>query len=134
AERPSQAGIYPDGGVSRPGDPAHVVAVVRDAKARAPAKPLPVDVQVFDPRAKVVRKIALKTNPAGIVALDQAFPAFADTGHWRGSVAGGGKPPPAPGLPAAGGGPPRRRGGRTPEKPEQGTRGKAGVGMSGEGP
>ena len=83
AETPYRAAIYPDRGVYRPGDTAHVVAIVRDARDRAPDKPLPVDVQVFDPRAKVVKKLALKTNAAGMVALDQAFPAFADTGHWR---------------------------------------------------
>jgi uncharacterized protein YfaS (alpha-2-macroglobulin family) len=80
---PYRAAIYADRGVYRPGDTAHVVAIVRDAKDRAPEQPLPVDARVIDPRTKVVRKLALKTNAAGEVALDQAFPAFADTGHWR---------------------------------------------------
>jgi len=83
AEAPYRATIYTDRGVYRPGDTAHVVAIVRDAADRAPAQPLPVDVAVFDPRTKVVHKFAVKTNPAGIVAFDHAFPAFADTGHWR---------------------------------------------------
>ncbi len=83
ADAPYHAAIYPDRDVYRPGETAHVVAIVRDAADRAPDRPLPVDVQVLDARAKVVRKVALHTNPAGMVALDQAFPAFADTGHWR---------------------------------------------------
>lgn len=83
ADTPYRAAIYSDRGVYRPGDTAHVVAIVRDGKDRAPDQPLPVDVQVFDPRAKVVKKLALRTNPAGMIALDQALPAFADTGHWR---------------------------------------------------
>jgi hypothetical protein len=83
AATPYRAAIFSDRGVYRPGDTAHVVAIVRDAKDRAPDQALPVDVKVFDPRAKVVRKLALKTNPAGELAFDQAFPAFADTGHWR---------------------------------------------------
>ena len=80
---PYRAAVYSDRGVYRPGDTAHVVAIVRDAKDHAPGAELPVEVKVFDPRAKVVRKLALKTNPAGELALDQAFPPFADTGHWR---------------------------------------------------
>jgi uncharacterized protein YfaS (alpha-2-macroglobulin family) len=83
AEAPYHAAIYPDRDVYRPGETAHVVAIVRDAADRAPDRPLPVDVQLLDPRAKVVRKVALQTNPAGMVALDPAFPAFADTGRWR---------------------------------------------------
>lgn len=80
---PYRAAVYLDRGVYRPGDTAHVVAIVRDARDRAPEQPLPVDIVVFDPRAKVVKKTTLKTNTAGEIALDQAFPAFADTGHWR---------------------------------------------------
>jgi uncharacterized protein YfaS (alpha-2-macroglobulin family) len=81
-ETPYHAAVYSDRGVYRPGDTAHVVAIVRDAAERG-IQALPVDVKVLDPRAKVVKKLALKTNPAGLVVFDQAFPAFADTGHWR---------------------------------------------------
>src|SRR5262249_12739922 len=40
------------------------------------------DVKLVDPRAKVVKKQVLKSNPAGLIAVDYAFPAFADTGHY----------------------------------------------------
>ena len=91
-ETPYRAAIYSDRGVYRPGDTAHVVAVVRDAKDRAPDTALPVDVKVIDPRAKVVRKVTMKPNAAGVIALDEAFPAFADTGHWRVELAVADKP------------------------------------------
>jgi alpha-2-macroglobulin len=80
---PYRAAVYADRGVYRPGDTAHVVAIVRDSKDRAPGQELPVEIKVFDPRTKVVKKLTVKTNPAGEVALDHAFPAFADTGHWK---------------------------------------------------
>jgi alpha-2-macroglobulin len=83
ATTPYRASVYSDRGVYRPGDTAHVVAIVRDAKDRAPDQALPIDVKVVDPRAKVVKKLTLKTNPAGQITFSHALPAFADTGHWR---------------------------------------------------
>src|SRR5690606_1028385 len=56
---------------------------VRDGKDKAPAQPVPVDVRLVDPRAKVAKRMTLKTNAAGVIAFDHALPAFADTGHWR---------------------------------------------------
>jgi uncharacterized protein YfaS (alpha-2-macroglobulin family) len=78
-----RAAIYSDRGVYRPGDTAHVVAIVRDPKDKAPDAALPIDVKVIDPRAKVVKKLLLRTNPADVITLDQELPAFADTGLWR---------------------------------------------------
>ena len=83
AESPYHTAIYADRGVYRPGDTAHVSAIIRDATDKAPDAGLPIDVKVYDPRAKVVRKLVLKTNASGVVVVDQAFAAFADTGHWR---------------------------------------------------
>jgi hypothetical protein len=92
AETPYRAAMYSDRGVYRPGETAHVVAIVRDSKDHAPATALPVDVTVIDPRAKVVRKLAMKTNPAGVLAIDHVLPPFADTGHWRVALAVADKP------------------------------------------
>jgi hypothetical protein len=92
SDAPYRATVFSDRGVYRPGDTAHVVAIVHDARERAPDQPLPVDVRVLDPRAKVVRKLALRTNPAGVIALDQALPVFADTGHWRVAISVADKP------------------------------------------
>ena len=83
AEAPYRAAMYSDRGVYRPGETAHVVAIVRDGHDHAPATPVPVDVQIVDPRAKVVKKLVLKTNAAGMINVDHQLPAFADTGHWR---------------------------------------------------
>jgi hypothetical protein len=83
AATPYRAAMYSDRGVYRPGETAHVVAIVRDAKDRAPDQSLPVDLKIIDPRAKVVRKQTMKTNAGGVIALDHALPPFADTGHWR---------------------------------------------------
>ena len=91
-DTPYRATMYSDRGVYRPGDTVHVSAIVRDAHDRAPATPLPVDVTVIDPRAKVVRKLALKTNASGMLSLDHALPVFADTGHWRVALAVADKP------------------------------------------
>ena len=91
-DTPYHAAVHADRGVYRPGDTAHVVAIVRDAKEKAPDPALPLAVQVIDPRAKVVRKTTLKTNGSGVIALDHELPAFADTGHWRVQLAVGDKP------------------------------------------
>lgn len=88
---PYRASVFSDRGVYRPGDTAHVVAIVRDQKDKAPDQTLPVDVQLIDPRAKVARKLTLKTNTAGVIAFDHAFAAFADTGHWRVQISVGDK-------------------------------------------
>ncbi|MBS1122314.1 MAG: hypothetical protein H6Q90_4542 [Deltaproteobacteria bacterium] len=89
---PYRAAIFADRGVYRPGDTAHVTAIVRDGRDRAPELAVPIDVKVIDPRAKVVRKLTLKSNPAGLVTLDHALPVFADTGHWRVQLAIADKP------------------------------------------
>jgi len=119
ADVPYHAAIYADRGVYRPGDTAHVSAIVRDAKDRAPDQALPVDVQVIDARAKVVRKLTVKTNPAGVVALDQVFPAFADTGHWRVAMTVADKPLAAQDLQVEEFVPERMRVSVTPKQPEQ---------------
>jgi uncharacterized protein YfaS (alpha-2-macroglobulin family) len=80
---PYHAAMWADRGVYRPGDTAHIVAVVRTEHDVAPDAGLPVDVKLVDPRTKVVKKQAFKTNPAGLIAVDYTFPAFADTGHYQ---------------------------------------------------
>lgn len=83
ATTPYRGTIFSDRGVYRPGDTAHVVAIVRDSKDKAPDAGLPVDVKLVDPRARVAKRMTLKTNAAGVIAFDHALPAFADTGGWR---------------------------------------------------
>ncbi|HEU4611549.1 MAG TPA: MG2 domain-containing protein, partial [Kofleriaceae bacterium] len=92
ATTPYRGTIFSDRGVYRPGDTAHVTAIVRDAKDKAPDAGLPVDVKLVDPRAKVAKRMTLKTNAAGVISFDHALPAFADTGHWRVSMTVADKP------------------------------------------
>ena len=80
---PYRAATYRDRGVYRPGDTAHVVAIVRGNEDRAPPVGMPVQVELLDPRRKVSRRRALKTNEAGMVAVDFPFADFAATGRYE---------------------------------------------------
>ena len=82
-KNPYRASIYSDRGVYRPGDVAHVVAIVRAKDNRAPPVGMPVQVELLDPKRKVSRRLNLKTNEAGIVATDFQFADFADTGRYQ---------------------------------------------------
>ncbi|MBN1208467.1 MAG: hypothetical protein JXB05_26640 [Myxococcaceae bacterium] len=83
AEAPYRASIYSDRGVYRPGDTAHVAAVLRDQENKAPPAGMPVELRVVDPREREFKKVTLKTNEAGLVALELPFAAFQDTGSYK---------------------------------------------------
>ncbi|WP_224247755.1 Ig-like domain-containing alpha-2-macroglobulin family protein [Hyalangium gracile] len=83
AQAPYRASIYSDRGVYRPGDTAHVAAILRDQEDKAPPAGMPVELRVIDPREREFKKVALKTNEAGLVSLDLPFEAFQDTGSYR---------------------------------------------------
>lgn len=83
SEAAYRASIWSDRGVYRPGDTAHLAAVLRDSNNVAPPVNLPVELRVVDPREREFKKVALKTNEAGMVALDVPFAAFQDTGSYR---------------------------------------------------
>ena len=83
AETPYRAALCSDRGVYRPGDTAHVAAVLRGAGRQGASRGLPVDLRVVDPREREVKKVSLKTNAAGLVTLDVRFEAFQDTGRYR---------------------------------------------------
>ncbi|WP_338867530.1 alpha-2-macroglobulin family protein [Myxococcus stipitatus] len=78
--------IWSDRGVYRPGDTAHVAAVLRGAAHLAPPKGMPVEWVVVDPREQELKKGWLKTNEAGLVAFDLPFEAFQDTGRYHVSL------------------------------------------------
>ena len=82
ARSPYQAALYGDRGVYRPGETAHVVAIVRDRKHKAPKAGVPVELHLSDPRQKLSRKIPARTNPAGVAAFDLDFVDFAPTGRY----------------------------------------------------
>ncbi|MCB0221957.1 MAG: hypothetical protein KDH09_19825, partial [Chrysiogenetes bacterium] len=77
------AALYSDRGVYRPGETAHLVGIVRDKSYVAPPAEMPVELVLTDPRGRVLARRALKTNDAGIVAYDQQFADFADTGAYK---------------------------------------------------
>jgi len=80
---PYRASLYSDRGVYRPGDTAHVVAVLRARDDNAPPAGVPVELRVVDPRERDLRKVTVKTNEAGLVSLDVPFEAYQDTGAYR---------------------------------------------------
>ncbi|MCP3097593.1 MG2 domain-containing protein [Myxococcus sp. K15C18031901] len=83
SEKAYRASIWSDRGVYRPGDTAHLAAVLRGQDDKAPAAGMPVELVVVDPREREMKKATLQTNEAGLVALDVRFEAFQDTGHYR---------------------------------------------------
>ena len=82
-ERKYRAALYGDRGVYRPGETAHLVAILRDARNLAPAAGMPVQLKLVDPRGKVLRQHSLPVNAAGVVTLDPSFAAFATTGRYE---------------------------------------------------
>lgn len=78
-----RAAVWTDRGVYRPGDVAHVAAVLRQRSYVAPDEAVPVVVKVEDPQRREVRRQVLDTNAAGAIALDVPFADFATTGSWR---------------------------------------------------
>jgi len=90
-EKKYRAAVYGDRGVYRPGETAHLVAIVRDAANVAPPAGMPVQVKLVDPRGKVIRQHSLPVNGAGVVTVDPTFAAFAPTGKYEAQVEIGGK-------------------------------------------
>ncbi|MCB9777435.1 MAG: hypothetical protein H6742_02600 [Alphaproteobacteria bacterium] len=78
-----RAAMWTDRGVYRPGDTAHVAALLRDDAHHAPDAGLPVLLKVYDPSRREIRRMALQSNAGGMVAADVPFADFATTGPWR---------------------------------------------------
>ncbi|MCA9492514.1 MAG: hypothetical protein KC621_21420, partial [Myxococcales bacterium] len=83
ASSPYDAPMWTDRGVYRPGDTAHVAALVRTAEHVAPPADLPVLLRVFDPKERETRKRVVATNAAGMVTTDLPFGDYASTGRYR---------------------------------------------------
>ncbi|MFK7931835.1 MAG: MG2 domain-containing protein, partial [Myxococcota bacterium] len=82
AEQSYRASLWTERGVFRPGETAHVAGVVRDEAHVAPPKNMPIDVQITDPRGKLIRTVATKANDAGVFSIDLPFPDYARTGSY----------------------------------------------------
>ena len=89
---PYQAALYADRGVYRPGETAHLVAIVWGEGNRAPKEGLPVLGRLLDPRKKEVSLLRGATNPAGMVSFDLSFEAYAATGRYELGLEIGGNP------------------------------------------
>ncbi len=81
--RKYRASLYSDRGVYRPGETAHLAAIVRQHDHLAPPADMPVVAKLTDPRGKVLKRTTLTTNAAGFVELDVDFAAFATTGRYE---------------------------------------------------
>jgi uncharacterized protein YfaS (alpha-2-macroglobulin family) len=77
-----RASLYGDRGAYRPGETVHLAAILRDARLRAPAR-LPAELEIRDPRGRVLRRRLLRTNEAGMIGMDHILPPFALTGAYE---------------------------------------------------
>lgn len=77
------AAAWTDRGVYRPGETAHVAALLRSEAFVAPADGLPVVVTLIDPRGKEIRRKAVATDAAGLLGHDFRFADYASTGRYR---------------------------------------------------
>ena len=80
---PYRAAIYSDRGVYRPGDTAHLSAIVRNEDGIAPKAQMPVIAKLIDPRGNTAKRQLYKLNKAGMVVFDYSFDAFAATGSYK---------------------------------------------------
>lgn len=78
-----RAAIYSDRGVYRPGETAHLAAIVRQEDNLAPPAEMPVQAKLLDPQGQVIKHQTTHTNDAGYLTLDLPFPAFATTGRYE---------------------------------------------------
>ncbi len=83
SDNPYRAAVYTDRGVYRPGETAHVAAVIWEDNNRAPQKEVPVIGRLKDPRGKEVDSITTFTNQAGMVSFDYPLQDFAPTGKYE---------------------------------------------------
>ena len=82
SEAAYHAAIWSDRGVYRPGETAHLAAVLRTDDYYAPKAGVPVELELRDPRQKVLARKVIKTNEVGVITHDQPFADFAATGFY----------------------------------------------------
>lgn len=86
---PYRAAVYSDRGVYRPGDVAHVAAVLRAEDFRAPKAGVPVRFELRDPSGTKMRREVVEADENGLVSIDLPFHDFATTGSWSVSLSVG---------------------------------------------
>ncbi|MDE0883334.1 MAG: MG2 domain-containing protein, partial [Myxococcota bacterium] len=80
--KPYRAFLYGDRDLYRPGEPVHVVGLLRSAADQAPKSAMPVQVEVLDARRRRIVKRVLKTDDAGLISLDFQLSEIAATGRY----------------------------------------------------
>jgi alpha-2-macroglobulin len=90
-KQPYTAAVWSDRGVYRPGETAHVGAILRGRNNKAPQAGVPVLAKLYDPKGKLVHKGRDATNDGGLVSFDFDFQMFAPTGPYRADLQIGGK-------------------------------------------
>lgn len=91
AAAPYRVALWTDRGVYRPGDVAHVAALVRGEDHLAPSPAVPAVLKLYDPTGKELRKQVVEANEAGIASWDVTFGDWATTGAYRVASEIGGK-------------------------------------------
>ncbi len=76
-----EAYLFTDRGIYRPGETAHVKAVVRGRDAACP-KPFPVQLTVFRPDGRKDKSLSGMLNEFGTAEFEMAWPIFAGTGRY----------------------------------------------------
>lgn len=80
--RPYRAALWAERGVYRPGESAHLAAILRQEGDTAPPTGMPLRAELLDPRGKTIEQRTLTTNGGGWTTFDFAFPDFASTGRY----------------------------------------------------
>ncbi|MFO1522583.1 MAG: MG2 domain-containing protein [Kiritimatiellia bacterium] len=88
-----EAFLYSDRGVYRPGETAHIRAIVRDSRRGAP-EPFPLELRVIRPDGREAAKAPSKTSPLGATGFDHRFDPAGPVGAYsvQAFVPGGKEP------------------------------------------
>ncbi|NLF40590.1 hypothetical protein GX586_14190 [bacterium] len=79
--RGCEASVFTDRGIYRPGETAHVKAIVRDREMNCP-EPFPVVLRVTKPDGRPYRTLNAMLSAQGTAALDSDLPVFLRTGRY----------------------------------------------------
>jgi len=74
--------MYPDRGVYRPGETAHITCVVRGPDGTTPPQ-FPYFITIYDPGQREFQKFRMQNEGTGLVSIDLEIPDFAKTGKYR---------------------------------------------------
>ncbi|MBD3184339.1 hypothetical protein GF312_18795, partial [Candidatus Poribacteria bacterium] len=73
--------IYGDRDIYRPGETAHVVAVIRGTKTSVPPS-FPLKMEILGPDNRIFTELMQKTGDAGACEFDVEFPSYVKTGRY----------------------------------------------------